>query len=146
MRYDTAAVLLRGNRAFKLALSDGTNTLLEVDGMQVTVAAPGAHSCGFVASKDMGGNDSWRAHTHRVHAPGYGVFVQIPFRAGAQPLKPPRRIMGMSIVSRASGPYAEDWRLCSLCRIKRLDCDLVLHTIYQRRDRTQHAEQCLLSF
>ena len=36
MRYDTAADLLRGNRAFKLAQSEGTNTLLEVDGMEVT--------------------------------------------------------------------------------------------------------------
>ena len=36
MRYDTAADLLRGNRAFKLAQSEGTNTLLEVDGTDVT--------------------------------------------------------------------------------------------------------------
>jgi hypothetical protein len=36
MRYDTPADLLRGNRAFKLAQSEGTNTLLEVDGMEVT--------------------------------------------------------------------------------------------------------------
>jgi hypothetical protein len=35
MRY-TAADLLRGNRALKLAQSEGTNTLLEVDGMEVT--------------------------------------------------------------------------------------------------------------
>ena len=35
MRY-TAADLLRGNHALKLAQSEGTNTLLEVAGMEVT--------------------------------------------------------------------------------------------------------------
>ena len=36
MRYDTATDLLRGDRAFQLAQSEGTNTLLKVHGMEVT--------------------------------------------------------------------------------------------------------------